>query len=247
MKIFPLSEGVFTIGHDKIMVPFDLANDQLNKRPIGSLLVEIQPFLIQTARHLILLDSGLGFRGKSGEWQIFENIHEAGFRPEQVTHVIQSHLHKDHSGGLCFENELGIKSLAFPNARYFISALEFDEGLRKGIPSYHPEDFDILRHAPQTEWLGEKGQIDTDIRYETLGGHCPYHIAIWIHEGNETVFFGGDNAPQLKQLKTKYVAKYDYDGQRAMELRQQFAQQGREENWTFLFYHDNKTPYSKLV
>jgi glyoxylase-like metal-dependent hydrolase (beta-lactamase superfamily II) len=212
MKIFPLSEGVFTIGHDKIMVPFDLANDQLNERPIGSLLVEIQPFLIQTARHLILLDSGLGFRGKSGEWQIFENIHEAGFRPEQVTHVIQSHLHKDHSGGLCFENELGIKSLAFPNARYFISALEFDEGLRKGIPSYHPEDF-----------------------------------AIWIHEENETVFFGGDNAPQLKQLKTKYVAKYDYDGQRAMELRQQFAQQGREENWTFLFYHDNKTPYSKLV
>ncbi|HAD33231.1 MAG TPA: MBL fold metallo-hydrolase, partial [Chitinophagaceae bacterium] len=236
MKIFPLSEGIFTIGHDKIMIPFDPAEDQLNERPVGSLLVEIQPFLIQTARHLILLDSGLGFRGKSGEWQIFENIREAGFCPEQVTHVIQSHLHKDHSGGLCFENELGIKSPAFPNARYFISALEFDEGIRKGMPSYHPEDFDILRHAPQTEWLGEKGHIDADIRYETLGGHCPFHIAIWIQEGHETIFFGGDIAPQLKQLKTKYVAKYDYDGQRAMELRQQFAQQGKEENWTFLFY-----------
>ena len=38
------------------------------------------------------------------------------------------------------------------------------------------------------------------------------------------------------------IAKYDYDGRKCMELRQQWWQQGKEQNWSFLFYHDIKTP-----
>ena len=51
---------------------------------------------------------------------------------------------------------------------------------------------------------------------------------------HEKIFFGGDEAPQLKQMKIKYVAKYDYDGKKAMALREQYAEQGRKEGWQFL-------------
>lgn len=246
MKIFPLSEGVFTIGHDKILVPFDPVKDQLTDRPTGSLLVEIQPFLVQTREQLILLDTGLGYRSNTGDRQIYENIRKHGFQPEDVTLVLMSHLHKDHSGGMCFENEMGMLSTAFPKARYGISALEFDYALKTGMPSYHLEDFEVFRHNPQTEWLDEQGKIAGIVSYKTYGGHCPYHLGIRIEEDAEIIFFGGDIAPQLKQLKTKYVAKYDFDGQRAMQLRQEFAAQGREEGWTFLFYHDVQSPYARL-
>ena len=47
-------------------------------------------------------------------------------------------------------------------------------------------------------------------------------------------------------MKIKYVAKYDYNGKKAMELREQCAEQGRKEGWNFLFYHDVKTPMAKL-
>jgi hypothetical protein len=56
------------------------------------------------------------------------------------------------------------------------------------------------------------------------------------------VFFGGDVAPQLQQMKSRFIAKYDYDGKKCMELRQQWWKLGEEEKWTFLFYHDIKTP-----
>lgn len=61
MKIIPLSEGSFTIDHTKIFLPFEPAKDDLQQRPRGSLLVEIQPFLVETKKDLILLDTGLGF------------------------------------------------------------------------------------------------------------------------------------------------------------------------------------------
>jgi hypothetical protein len=44
-------------------------------------------------------------------------------------------------------------------------------------------------------------------------------------------------------MKSRFVAKYDHDGKKAMELRQKWWQEGN--GWTFLFYHDIKTPFLK--
>ena len=53
MKIIPLSEGWFTVDHSKQFVPFDATSDSIQHRPPGSLLVEIQPFVVITARDII--------------------------------------------------------------------------------------------------------------------------------------------------------------------------------------------------
>ena len=43
-------------------------------------------------------------------------------------------------------------------------------------------------------------------------------------------------------MKTKFIAKYDYNGKRAMEWRQQWWVEAQEKKWTILFYHDIATP-----
>src|SRR5688500_16018633 len=64
-KIVPLSEGRYTIDNTKLFVPFDEETDELNERTKGSLLVEIQPFVVVTSRDILLLDTGLGFARKN--------------------------------------------------------------------------------------------------------------------------------------------------------------------------------------
>src|SRR5262245_58809902 len=98
MKIIPLSEGSFTIDHTKRFVPFDTSKDKLQERSKGSLLVEVQPFLVVTSKDLLLLDTGLGFSNKDGILQVHQNIVDAGFNPLDVTKVLLTHLHKDHAG-----------------------------------------------------------------------------------------------------------------------------------------------------
>ena len=66
MKIIPLSEGTFTIDKTKLFVPFDDVKDNLASRSAGSLLVEIQPFVVITSKDILLLDTGLGFE-KNGQ------------------------------------------------------------------------------------------------------------------------------------------------------------------------------------
>lgn len=243
MKIIPLSEGSFTVGKDKKFVPFNLEKDQLQERPTGSLLVEIQPFAIVTGNDILLLDTGLGFSNPDGTLQIHQNLIDNNINPMEVTKVILSHLHKDHSGGISREDKvLRQKFLSFPNATYYVSRKEFDFAMEKGAPSYTPEEFNILQHNDKVIFTGDNGTIDDYIHYDFTGAHSPYHQSITIKEEGQTIFFGGDVAPQLSQMKSRFIAKYDFDGKKCMELRQQWWEQGQKEGWTFLFYHDIKTP-----
>jgi len=241
MRIIPLSEGAFTIDKSKVFVPFALDEDELQKRPAGSLLVEIQPFVVVTSRDVLLLDSGLGYI-KNGKLQIYENLEKNGLNYSQITKVLLTHLHKDHAGGISIKDKLGHYTLAFPNATYYLSKEELDYGFETGFPSYNSDEFAILHNNDKVVLLENSGFIDNYVRYEHVGGHSPYHLAYWIEENGEIVFFGGDVAPQLQQMKSKLMAKYDFDGKKSMELRQLWWQQGQQENWTFLFYHDIKTP-----
>lgn len=245
--VFPLSEGVFTVGHDKEFVPFDTDNDVLTERPTGSLLVDVQPFLVVTGRDVILFDTGLGFNNKEGVLQIHANLARHGYTPNQVTKVLLSHLHKDHASGVVYKDKNGIISPSFPSAAYYVYRPEADYALKQGYPSYDTKEIEALLATGQVSWLdGEEGLIDGYIKFTHSGGHCPEHIVYLIDDGADKVFYGGDEAPQLKQMKIKYIAKYDFDGKKAMALREQYAQQGHAENWEFLFYHDVRVPVAKL-
>lgn len=247
MTIHPLSEGTFTIGFDKVFMPFDAAADVLEDRSRGSLLVEVQPFLVVTEKDRIILDTGLGFHGKSGRPQIHEALIMHGFSPGDITKVLLSHLHKDHAGGLMYADANGALIPTFPYADYFIYRPEAAAMSEAGYPSYHADEITPLFEGGQVVWLeGESGDIDGYIRWQHTGGHSPQHIIFWISEGEEIVFFGGDEAPQAKQMKVKYIAKYDANGKRAMELREVWAEQGRREGWHFLFYHDAAVPQLRL-
>jgi glyoxylase-like metal-dependent hydrolase (beta-lactamase superfamily II) len=246
--IYPLSEGEFTVGRDKQFLPFHMGTDELNDRAVGSLLVEVQPFLIVTDKDIMILDTGLGFKTSEGVLQIHDNLRKHGYEPATVTKVLLSHLHKDHAGCLTFKDENGMVNTTFPNADYYIYRPEADFALATGYPSYHPEDIEPILASGQVKWLdGEGGTIDGYITYTHSGAHCPQHIVYLIDDGKDKIFYGGDEAPQLKQMKLKYIAKYDYDGKKAMELREKYGAQGRAEGWKFLFYHDVKTPIAVLA
>jgi len=243
MKIIPLSEGSFTIDKTKVFVPFNEEKDDLQERPAGSLLVDVQPFVIVTTDDIVLLDTGLGFSNEDDVLQIHQNLMNAGINPSEVTKVLLTHLHQDHAGGVSIKNKsTGERNMSFPNAKYYFQKKELEFAFEKGSPSYPTDELDCLKDSPQIRLLRDNGVIDGYIKYEITGGHSPYHQVFWIVEGGETIFFGSDDAPQLQQMKNRLVAKYDFDGKKSMEMRQDWWTRGQKEKWTFLFYHDIGTP-----
>ncbi|HET9826492.1 MAG TPA: MBL fold metallo-hydrolase [Chitinophagaceae bacterium] len=242
MPIIPLSEGTFTVDKTKLFVPFDENEHQLKTRPPGSLLVEVQPFAIIRSKEVLLLDTGLGFK-KNNELQLHRNLRANGIDPSAVTKVLLTHLHKDHAGGVCESSEAGSRQLSLPYAKYYVQQRELKFAFEKGFPSFVTDDLQTLRDSSQVILLSDnKGTIDDYISYEVTHAHSPFHQVFWIKDENEIIFFGGDDAPQLQQMKHRFIAKYDHNGKKAMELRKIWWQQGQKEKWTFLFYHDVGNP-----
>jgi hypothetical protein len=68
MRIYPLSEGSFSIDSTKVFIPFE---GDIQNRPPGSILVQVQPFVVVTENDIILLDTGLGYFNNQG----FMNSH----------------------------------------------------------------------------------------------------------------------------------------------------------------------------
>ncbi len=247
MKIIPLSEGAFTIDSTKEFVPFNKDVDDLQARPIGSLLVEIQPFLVITEKENILIDTGLGFLNDNGKLQIHANLASHDLLPGDISIVLLSHLHKDHSSGISYNKTTGEdKELSFPNATYYVNKDEYLAATTQASSSYVKDAYKILEGNPKVIFTENEGTIEGFIHYKVSGGHSQHHQVFWIKENGQTVFFGGDVAPQLQQMKSRFIAKYDFDGRRSMEMRKEWWEEGQKNGWKFLFYHDIKSPSIQL-
>jgi len=235
MKIIPLKEGNFSAGKTK---DFTLLTEE-NADHIGGIKMSVQPFLIITENDYILLDAGIGWKSESGKTVISEILEKENIRPDQITKLLLSHLHKDHIEGAVKITENGFEA-AFPNALIYIQKRELDFAMEKrGNPSF---DFDMLEkliQLPNIIWMNDdNGEITEEISYQVAGGHTPFMQVFWIRENGETVFYGADDLPQASYLQYHLAYKSDFDGRKAMELRLKWEKEARENNWKILLYHD---------
>src|SRR5215471_380462 len=88
---------------------------------------------IETPVEKILIETGIGEKWSEKETRMYGIFRKrpfaeslfaiTGVRAEDITIVVNTHLHFDHAGG----NTIGIDpSPQFPNARYFVSRSEFE-------------------------------------------------------------------------------------------------------------------------
>ncbi len=235
IQVFTLHEGSYSVDATKKFVPFDATKDNPKDRP-ASLFINVQPFLVKLNHTLVLFDTGLGYSNEEGKLHLHENIKKAGFEPDDIEFVLMSHLHFDHSGGMVHHLN-GEMKLSFPHATYVIQEGEWETAFTNSSSSYHTEIFDFLQRNAQLKFVEGTGQLTDEISYQLTGAHCPYHQVFLIDDGTDKVFFGGDILPEPEELLRKFIAKYDFDGRKAMELREEFGKQAANENWNCLFYH----------
>lgn len=244
MEIFALGEGSYSVDSSKKFIPFDPQVDNFRDRP-GSLFIHVNPFLVKTSTDLIVMDAGLGFKDTRDELFIHQHIRNAGFDPEEVTLVLMSHLHYDHSGGLVVERG-GRLVPSFPHATHVIQKGEWDFAFTGKSSSYHKDIFEALDGEIDIHFVEGSGDLKPGIEYELSGGHCPNHQVFWLEDGGRKCFFGGDELPEPEQLIRKFIAKYDYDGRKSMQLREEYGKKAAEEGYTCLFYHAKSTPVGNV-
>ena len=197
ISVEQLTEGFFELfedGHFQKMDRSRLKNLQ-NDPNLGTYTsaIGIDPMLIQTEKHTIIVDPGLGWgmdegSKHSGTSNIRTNMEIFGLTPEDIDFVILTHLHFDHAAGSTYVNECFETTPTFPNARYVVHEDEWNFALKqidsganpKGAGYQLDEFFRLMADRRIHFQKGDLLSITDGVQCIKTGGHTPGHMILRI-------------------------------------------------------------------
>lgn len=168
------------------------------ERDQGLVLVDCGPGehdFIRPAASVRLMKRVFGMRDDV-EQTAARQIVRLGYRPEDVGHIVMTHLHFDHAGGLA----------DFPRARVHLHRRELEASQRRRSPidlAYDRADFAhgpdwALYDRPDADWLGLEAirlPFSPEMYLLPLFGHTRGHCGVALRFSQGWVLQAGDALP----------------------------------------------------
>ncbi len=218
--------------------------DEKNRIKLG-----VRCLLLKSDTRNILIDTGVGKFWDDKFYKIYDlqneksylekSLEEVGVSAEDITDVILTHLHFDHTGGSTkLENERWIP--AFANAKYYIQKEHFDWAMNpsdRDRGSFIKERFEPLISEGVLQLL-ETTEFDDEIEFIIINGHTFAQQMVKISDSNQTLLFCGDLLPTSSHIPIPYVMGYDLQPIVTVKEKKEILSKAVEEDWILYFEHD---------
>jgi glyoxylase-like metal-dependent hydrolase (beta-lactamase superfamily II) len=228
--------------------------DARNRIPMG-----MRVLLIEHESGLVLIDTGsgnkdtqkfkdiYGIENEGGEIDgvprtaLEDGFRALGHRLEDVSLVINTHLHFDHAGGNTYVDAEGTVRAALPNARYVVQAGEHHYATHtneRTAASYFTRNWEPIREAGKLDLIEGNREIVAGISVLRTPGHVPHHQSVLIDGGGEFACFLGDVCPTSYHLPLPWIMGYDVEPLVTLESKRALLTRAHEERWLVVFEHD---------
>ena len=213
--------------------------------------------LLESESRKILIDTGMGnkWHEKSkGIYAVEENhsmgkaLSGIGLTHEDITDVILTHLHFDHTGGSTKMLD-GKLIPAFPNAKFHIQKQNFDWASNpsdRDKGSYLGENFLPLAKEGVLNFTNGNGKFDDEIEFIVINGHTFGQQMVKISDSSNTILFCGDLLPFTSHIRLPYIMGYDLQPLVTLQEKKEILPKAAAEDWKIFFEHDPETAFITL-
>jgi len=243
-------DGGGMFGH----VPRSLWSTWVTPDALGRIELTGRCLLVRTETQTVLFDTGIGcffapkLRGRFGvqgnDNQLLASLRAHQVEPEEIDAVVLSHLHFDHAGGLVTPYDAGRLRLAFPNASYYVSKLQWERACRPHMRDrvcYVPLFQTLLEESGRLELIEQEGRWSVDPRFEFVfsHGHTPGLMLtrIW-REGLPPVCFVSDLMPGTHWVHLPVTAGFDRFPELVVDEKRLLLEWAAETHAQLYLYHD---------
>jgi len=215
---------------------------------------------VEAGRERIIVETGIGDKwsakheamyGISRRRSLADSVKAiTGYDAEEITIVVNTHLHFDHAGGNTTRHATGDFVPVFPNARYFVSRAEYEHAEsphERDRASYLPENWRPVRESGQLELKDADYEIAPGLRMETVPGHSRTMQCARLERGGQTLFGFADLVPMRAHVALAWIMGYDLYPVETLEAKRRLLPQAARENWLCLFYHEPDNPLCRVV
>jgi glyoxylase-like metal-dependent hydrolase (beta-lactamase superfamily II) len=214
--------------------------------------------LLENGKKKILVDTGMGNKWDDKAKKIYDidqqrnsietSLQELNLKPEDITDVILTHLHFDHTGGST-KHENGKIVPAFPNAKYFVHKKNYEWAMNpseRDKGSYIKENFAPLYEEGVLNLISDES-FDDEIDFIVVNGHTFGQQLLKIYDSENTILYCGDLFPTTSHVPLPYVMGYDLQPLITVMEKKKILPVAVEENWKLFFEHDPETVFASVI
>ncbi|MBK8945299.1 MAG: MBL fold metallo-hydrolase [Ignavibacteriae bacterium] len=228
--------------------------DEKNRIKLG-----LRCLLLESESKIILVDTGMGnlwdeksisiYNLNNNENDLLKSLNSKNILADQITDVILTHLHFDHTGGSTkIENDKLIPT--FPNAKYHVQKKHFDwaqNPTERDKGSFIPKFYLPLYENGVLNFTNGDDFFDDEIQFLTINGHTIAQQMVKISDSTNTFLFCGDLLPTMYHIPIPYIMGYDIQPLETVKEKKKFLQLAVEENWKLIFEHDSQNVCATIM
>jgi glyoxylase-like metal-dependent hydrolase (beta-lactamase superfamily II) len=266
-------QGRIECAHNCLLL--DALDTRASREPSGSAARRPRTRYASLPRN-VLIDVGSGDKLDAknraifglSDYSIINAVHDAGSSCDEIDHVIVSHLHFDHAGGLTRAPDA---RPTFSNAKIHVQRREWDDAnanrsvmtrtyLRENLlnirdhlhlidspPPFSPGHLPQRDELPATSLDERETELLPGIRVFNIPGHTwGQHAIKFTDDRGRTVVFSADLIPTAAHVGAAYNMAYDVEPFISTVTRRWFLKEAAAENWLLVLDHEPHKPLQRV-
>jgi glyoxylase-like metal-dependent hydrolase (beta-lactamase superfamily II) len=215
------------------------------------IVLTLRSLIVETGGHIILVDTGWGdkqddkfFRHVNlhGGEGLIAGLKNHGYKPEDITDVLFTHLHADHCGGGVKKNsDCSGFELTFPNAAYHVSRIQWEWAVKNNVreaDSFLEENILPIEQSGHLNLVDEEGELFPGFSIVMCYGHTPGMMIPVIKFKNRTIVFTGDLIPTIAHIPIIWNMSYDIESLKTIAEKENLLNEAVKGNYILVFQHD---------
>lgn len=267
LDIFEINAGNFKLDGGAMfgVVPKNIWEKKFASDAQNRIALSTRCLLVVGPKYKLLIDTGLGSKWNAKEQTRYEMegikpwdhlLKEcAGLSTNDITHVIITHLHFDHAGGLTYVDPVSGEILStFANAEIILqdSNLQTAENPNaREKASYRTENWELLKRRGQIKTVHsnpmDAQNILDGVFVQRSDGHTVGQQIVHINGGPDfNLVYCGDLVPTSAHAPEAYTMGYDLQPLVLMKEKKQLLSEAYQNKWWLYFEHDPLNALSRL-
>jgi glyoxylase-like metal-dependent hydrolase (beta-lactamase superfamily II) len=251
-ELIPIETGRFALDGGAMfgVVPKNLWERSNPADEQNRIELALRCLLLKGKNKNILIDTGIGeklneklehiYKVDHSQTTLEKTLAENEIKNEDITDVIISHLHFDHTGGTTKKIN-GEVELTFPNAVHHVQQEQWEwanNPAEKDRASFITDNFLLMEQEDKLNILNGPGKITDGIEVLVMYGHTPGMQLIKISDENNTLLYAADLFPTVSHVPVPWVMAYDNNPLTTIEEKKRLLPKIVEQDWILFFEHD---------